>query len=1014
MMSHTLKNTSSLLLLLFIQLTLFAQEKYHIFKYDKRNTKLSANIITDLIIDSENQLIVSSPMEIYAYNGIDFNRINIPSKQRIISIVRNSENSILAVLSNGQIFKIQPKELTSSLQIENKLTKYPSFKYNYSFVDGPISFSQKIINNNHVKYDYFRTHSIYHQDKNKFLVRNSETKSFYWLDTLLNTSIIKIYTPSKDLKFLYHYKDILTLRSAIFESNITNNTFKLPTNIDTSKKYYFINKPNQPLLVIQNSRIWSLNSNYTWELITEQLPDEIIVSAAIFNTKLNLWYIGSQADGLFVLKPKNFRVLNASKNNPINNFYLQIPLDQNNIITNNGIIANRENQSKFCNLQKTYTNNVAFNISPNEYLVQSNEEIFIYNNKKDDLKRIKSGKNLGNTNYYQWSKDTILIVQYDSIFYYEPQLNRFTYLTNNYQTHLNIFRIVKIKNNLWISSCAGISIFNLKTKSFTNKLFHDNCIREIYQTNKGVLVSIYGTGLYLVDEQSFNRIPIPLDHRQSLKHVHAIYKSQDNHLIIPTNSGILRLPEMVILNSLNKKQLILQPQYFNEQDGLPTDEFNGGTYPGYINFGDTLISIPSLKGLIQIDPKKFIANYSINSFQIASVERSGEPVKLANNLIHLPTYTPEITFKIGLTYWGNSFNLPLYYKYKNKSYFVPVEKINNLRLILEHYGYEPIEFYTIENNKIKSLLKINIFRNYIWYTQWYYILIGVIALWGFLYAYDSSKNFRSEQKEEQLQTLINEKTIALNQLNEELKIKINQLIESNNNNQFYISVINHDIFAPIKFINLIGNQITNHNQRVTKYEILEHLNTIINTTKRLEILCSNILNHINSKRFEELEISSFPFLELVNELKLFFQIGLKLNQNELSIDINSENLITTNKDALTIILTNIVSNAIRFTNQGEISIIHKYKKVNQLHTITISDNGKGISKEMMENINQKNLLILNRDSLKYNSYGIGYNLIFKMLQVINGEIKVSKNIPKGTKVTLTFPNQPKSDNGLNV
>lgn len=1013
MLGH-FKYVSFLILICSVSLSLYGQERYHLTKYHKKNTKLVANIITDLCIDSENRLLVASPNGIYVYNGIDFGKVHITNKQRVVSVIINSENRILGLLSTGQVYQINCSQLTSKLVVYNKLNKYPSFSFNYSFLDGPLAFSKSIINNNQERYNYFYTHSIFDAEKNQFLVRTSETKSFFWLDTQLNKTFIKSYSPSPDIKFFYHYKDILSFQKNTFESKIKQITFRLPNDIDIAKRYYFVNKPNQPLLIIQNSKIWSLNKDLNWEIITEQLPNEIIISAAVYNPKLNHWYIGSQADGLFVLKPKYFRSLNVSKNNPINNFYLQIPIDENNIITNNGVVANSKNQSKFCNLQKTYTNNVAFKLNQNEYFVQSNEEILIYNKKSNKLKKVKSGKNIGNTNYYRLSRDTVLVVQYDSIFYYQPLTNKFTYITNNYQTHLNILRIIKINNSLWISSCDGIGIFSLKTKNFINKIFINNCVREIFPTKKGILVSVYGSGLYLVNEKTLKTQPIPLDYRQSLVSAHAIYRTPDKNLIIPTNSGLLKLPEIVILNSTNKKFLTQQPQYFNEQDGLPNDEFNGGTDPGFINFGDTLISFPSLKGLIQINPKKFIADYTINSFQISSIERSGEAVKLANNLIHLPTYTPEITFKINLTFWGNSFNLPLYYKYRNKSYFIPIEKLNNLRLIVEHYGYEPIEFYTLENNKIKSLLKINIFRNHLWYTQWYYLLIGIIALWGFLYAYDSARSFRTEQKEEKLQTLINEKTIALNQLNEELKIKIDQLVESNNNNQFYISVINHDIFAPIKFINLIGNQITNHNQKVTKYEILEHLNTIINTTKRLEILCSNILNHINSKRFEELEISSFPILDVINELKLFFQIGLKLNQNELLINLNNDSLITSNKDALTIILTNIVSNAIRFTNQGEISITHKFKKINQQHTISISDTGKGISDKMLDNINQKNLQILNRDSIKYNSYGVGFNLIFKMLIVIQGEIKVSKNNPCGTTVTLTFPNQPKSDNGLNV
>jgi hypothetical protein len=51
------------------------------------------------------------------------------------------------------------------------------------------------------------------------------------------------------------------------------------------------------------------------------------------------------------------------------------------------------------------------------------------------------------------------------------------------------------------------------------------------------------------------------------------------------------------------------------------------------------------------------------------------------------------------------------------------------------------------------------------------------------------------------------------------------------------------------------------------------------------------------------------------------------------------------------------------------------------------------------------LKIANRISIEYQSYGIGYNLIFKMLEIINGNIIVERLSIGGTKVTVQIPNQ---------
>lgn len=999
-------HTVSLFLFFYVTNSLFSQENFYLLKFDKKNTNFSANIISDIAIDQYSRVFIASPNGLYYYTGNSFNKLILPNKQRIISIVKNSENSILILFSDGSLYFLNKNLNTFHFAANNNRYKNPSYDINYSFLDGPLKFNEQIIENKNIEFNYFLTHSVYHSASKKYFIRDKNSLSYIWLNLNLETEKIESYNPSPDLRFYYHFDDILKFQNDSFYSPLQKYKFALPFYQEDKSHYYLVQKAHQPLILIKKNHLWKLNQKHQWELITSKLPLDVKITAAAYDQSLNQYYLGTLTDGLIILKPKLFRHLSSGENASSNNFYLQIPKNQNEIITNNGVIANNKNTLEYSNIIKFYTNNNSIKIDSLNYLLHSHENIYKYNLKEDHLREIKKTRNIGYTNYFKWSNDTTLIIQPDSIFLYAHKNHTFKFLSINNKTHLNVYRVIRIKDNLWFASCSGINIFHINSKSFIDNLFPGNCIRELTLTPKGVIASLYGTGLILINPKSYNTFKIPLDYRQSLMYAHSIYLSKTKDFLIPTNTGLLKIPEFVLYNSINKKSLTKQPLYLNEQDGLPTEEFNGGADPNYINFGDTLISYPTIKGLIQINPNNFITQHKIQDFRIVSAERSGENISLANNQIHLPTYTPEITLTLDFVYWGNSFNLPLYYRYNEKTYFVPIEKIKNLRILIQHYGYQELEFFTYENNKIKSLTKLSVFRNHLWYTQWYYILIGLMATYGLFFVYDSARNFRTEQKEEKLQSLINDKTKELNSLNEQLSQKVNQLTQSNNNNLFYISVINHDIFAPIKFINLIGNQLNIHGKIIKKSEILDYFNIIINSTKRLEILCSNILNHLNSERLNGNEYTEVNINELIIELQDFFAVGLKINQNTLEKKFISESIVNTNKDALNIILSNLISNANRFTQNGKIIVSHELDLQSQLHLISISDTGKGMTTEMMSNINSKNLEILNRDSVKYNSYGIGYNLIFKLLTIIHADLKVQNNIPTGTIVTLTIPVNP--------
>ena len=233
-----------------------------------------------------------------------------------------------------------------------------------------------------------------------------------------------------------------------------------------------------------------------------------------------------------------------------------------------------------------------------------------------------------------------------------------------------------------------------------------------------------------------------------------------------------------------------------------------------------------------------------------------------------------------------------------------------------------------------------------------------------------------------------------------LQEKITELTQAKEFIELYISVINHDIYAPIKFINIIGDNINPKNY--TKTELLENFQLIINSTKRLELLCSNLLELLNpNKDNSTIEPQKINLYQLIESIKVYFSIGLMAKNIQFINALDPLLEIKSNDYHLSIIVTNIISNAIRFTQGGIINIESNIINSN-IHLI-ISDTGRGIQPEIKNQLNRKNFKIQHKNDIKHRSYGFGYNLIFKLLPQLQADIQIKNNLPQGTTVILKLP-----------
>jgi hypothetical protein len=170
--------------------------------------------------------------------------------------------------------------------------------------------AQHLIDSN-ITYNPYSSHIVWQNNKKRFLIRSGPQKKFFYLHSNLKQTKIRHIDSPNSFRFLYHKNEIFQLHHNHI-TNATNDKIKIALPVTNTNRIYFINKPEQPLCIVIDQSIWCLNQskgNFEWELLTNKLPLQTIITAAAFNAKLHIWALGTQSDGLLIFKKNPFQIL---------------------------------------------------------------------------------------------------------------------------------------------------------------------------------------------------------------------------------------------------------------------------------------------------------------------------------------------------------------------------------------------------------------------------------------------------------------------------------------------------------------------------------------------------------------------------------------------------------------------------------------------------------------------------------------------------------------------------------
>lgn len=229
----------------------------------------------------------------------------------------------------------------------------------------------------------------------------------------------------------------------------------------------------------------------------------------------------------------------------------------------------------------------------------------------------------------------------------------------------------------------------------------------------------------------------------------------------------------------------------------------------------------------------------------------------------------------------------------------------------------------------------------------------------------------------------------------------NQMAEELSKNEIlktdFISNVSHEIKTPLA---IIQNYVTAlQNEKLSKEERESYIKILVQASSRLTDLVMNILklNKLeNQKIVPEMQILRLD--EMLAQTVFAFEEIIESKNIVIDCDID-EVSITSSFAYLEIVWNNIMSNAIKFTqNGGKISI--GLKDVDGKAVVKFADTGIGMSEETGKHIFDK--FYQGDTSHSKEGNGLGLALVKNVIDVLGGTISVESEVGKGTVFTVTL------------
>jgi len=984
-------------LLLLTTTKLVCQENYTARWYTADNNELYQNSISAIIQDKHHFIWMTTENGVVRYDGNNF-------------LVFNSANTTLEHNRFKDIFgSIEKDSLTSFNESRNEyvfiknakvqIIKKEGPKYNiprngkHFFLHDGLP-SNYTINNHDPFYIRLPSGDLYFLDTEKVELCNSKMESIS-KTSFKSNNIFNFFAIDNVLYYLADNGEIHCF------SKKGKSSSKLNLSLNTHHKLYWNITTGQVFLNVKNKiyQLKNVNGKLEAEFIVDCKELETSKIIAIYydqnNKKL---YLGSGTNGLCIISFPTFKSI-TKNTGKAEVYYAAQAFSDSTIITAEGLILNNKKVIDSIHFPKSVfldeRISIALDDEKNIWISRDMKVLCLLKN-SGYKKQLSYQFNQNPKTLFKDNSNTIWVSLGKDIFH-DPKLysikNGIVKQEIDFKNNINY--ITQLDNMLYLASSNGLFIYNLNTKKInfvtgTEKI----SIRGIFiDSKKKIWLTTYEKGFFLYSDHVLHSFPTDEEHY--LSSAHCIIEDKKGFFWISTNKGLFQVSrEALIKYSKNKNTVIYYHQY-TKSDGFLINEFNGGCQPCGNILKNNDIIFPSMNGLVFFNSNKISPIFPDKNLFIDKVVLD-QKVLTPKDTIILNNNFQRVSFVVSYPYYGNPKNLTIEAQMDKigSNHWERLKADKSISFTTLPPGTYTLIFRSLSgfdaNYAYKKVILVvpAKFHQTIWFTiLCCFLFVGfVISLWYIRLYYQKIKSL-------QLQIIIAKKTKKLAATVKKLEITENNLKQEIKQHEMLVKSMSHDIKSPLKFLSSSIKHLIENSTIQEDPKLKQQLGTLQTSTSQLYEYVENLIKYssifIEGKKLEE---ESYSLYELIEESIQIFEKIAEAENNTIINNVAKSLCVKTNKKALSIIIHNLIDNAIKNTKNGKISLLCTTR--DNILTLKIIDNGKGMSKELIDYYHNfyKNPISKN--------YHLGLHMIIELLILIEGNINIKSDIDKGTTIEI--------------
>jgi len=221
----------------------------------------------------------------------------------------------------------------------------------------------------------------------------------------------------------------------------------------------------------------------------------------------------------------------------------------------------------------------------------------------------------------------------------------------------------------------------------------------------------------------------------------------------------------------------------------------------------------------------------------------------------------------------------------------------------------------------------------------------------------------------------------------------------------FIANMSHEIRTPMNAIIGLGSILAKSTLSAEQFKYLSHIN---NSARNLLVVLNDVLDYSKLEAGKlTIEKTNFQLRETVE--KSCNILGFKAEEKGLALFFNFDprisDFVQGDPMRLNQIMMNLVGNAIKFTEEGSVTIqcsLLRNEQENQIIRISVSDTGIGMDDGYLNRIFEKFTQEDERISKLYGGTGLGMTITLELVKLMDGHLFITSKKGSGTQVTLEF------------